>query len=87
MLLLAISLDQNYLTYKEKVFCYLEIYGNSFIRSSVQTVLDNFINDLIEALTDPEYCKTRFANFDFHSQLKQRDVDFRVFENLESSKF
>lgn len=74
LILLAIALDKNYFSQKDKVFTYLEVYGNTFIRSATLEKLDKIINDLIKAITDSEYNLVRFSGiFEFES-LKQRDI-------------
>ena len=79
ILLLAIALDRHNFSLKEKVSTYLEVFGNSLIRSVTVERLDSMINTIVQALTDPDYKEIRFPNFDF-SRLRQKDID--ALENI-----
>ena len=74
ILLLAIALDRHNYSLKEKVSTYLEVFGNSMVRSVTIDRLDSMINTIVQALTDPDYKSERFPNFDF-SRLRQKDID------------
>jgi len=90
LILLSIAFDKNFLSPKEKTFTYLEVYGNTLIRSVTVERLDKIINDLIKAICDEEYSQKRFKIFDF-SKFKQKDRDalekiFSLFRSKDARK-
>jgi len=74
MLLLAIALDRDNYSLKEKVGLFVEVYGNTLVRSVTLDKLDSMLNTLIQAVTDDDYLARRFPAFDL-SDLRQKDRD------------
>ena len=92
MLMIKLALeDESDHNLQEKSEMFLELYGNSLIRSNTRDYLAKNSNTFIEMVTEPSFAKEYFPYFDFtHLKFKERDeleAIFKFWRNPNESVF
>lgn len=82
MLMTKLALeDESDHNIQEKSEMFLELFGNSLIRSDTRDYLAKNSNTFIEMVTEPSYAKEHFSYFDFtHLKFKERDQLEAIFK-------